>query len=97
MKFEDLDFKSIDHFGFNHNYGVQAWVTVGHYKVSIVRSKMSYGGTRGLYEMGFFDPETNDMVEVPGISEPGDTVVGFLTETMVEEVLESLKLMQLPQ
>ena len=89
MKFEDLNFKSTNHVGVP---GVQAWVTVGNYKVSIVRSSMSYGGTRGLYEVGFFDPKTNNMVEVPGISEPGDTVVGFLTETQVEEVLESLRL-----
>lgn len=88
MKFEDLDFKSTNHVGVS---GVQAWVTVGHYKVSIVRSSMSYGGTRGLYEMGFFDPKTNDMVEVPGITN-NDTVVGFLTETRVEELLESLRL-----
>jgi len=88
MKFEDLDFKSTNHVGVS---GVQAWVTVGQHKVSIVRSSMSYGGDRGLYEMGFFDPETNDMVEVPGITN-NDTVVGFLTETQVEEVLENLRL-----
>jgi hypothetical protein len=88
MKFEDLDFKSTNHVGV---YGVQAWVMVGSYKVSIVRSSMSYGGTRGLYEMGFFDPDTDDMVEVPGITN-NDTVVGFLTETRVEELLENLRL-----
>ena len=88
MKFEDLNFKSTNHVGVP---GVQAWVTVGQYKVSVVKSSMSYGGDRGLYEMGFFDPETNDMVEVPGITN-NDTVVGFLTETRVEEILENLRL-----
>ena len=42
----------------------------------------------GLYEIAvFLDKE---MTELPGITEPGDTVKGFLTEDDVNEILSSM-------
>ncbi len=69
--------------------GVQALVKFGpHYELSIVKNNTSYGGGMGLYEIAvFLDKE---MTELPGITEPGDTVKGFLTEDDVNEILSSM-------
>ena len=69
--------------------GVQALVKFGpHYELSIVKNNTSYGGDMGLYEIAvFLDKE---MTELPGITEPGDTVKGFLTEDDVNEILSSM-------
>ena len=86
MKFEDLDFKAVKAFPF----GIQAMTVVGKYKISVVQNSASYGNQRGLYEMGFIDRDTGDMVEAPGITN-GDTVVGFLTEDRVTQILKYLE------
>ena len=65
--------------------GVQARVDFGKYELSIVKNEISYGNRQGKYEIAVF--EGNDQVELPGITEPGDTVKGFLTEKDVDGIM----------
>ena len=68
--------------------GVSATVTYGDYELSVVKHSSSYGGKKGLYEIGVF--KGDDMVELPGITEEGDTVKGFLTEDMVTGIMKKM-------
>ena len=70
--------------------GIQALVDFGKYELSIICNERSYGGQRGgtLYEIGVF--KGNGMVELPGITEPGDTVKGFLTPSDVDAILTKM-------
>tara|TARA_B110000285_G_scaffold174967_1_gene196213 strand:- start:15 stop:299 length:285 start_codon:yes stop_codon:yes gene_type:complete len=65
--------------------GVQAIVDFGKYELSIIQNEMSYGGTQGLYEIAVSDGD--DQVELPGITETGDTVKGWLTSDDVDAIL----------
>ena len=56
------------------------------YSTSVIKNNMSYGGKQGLYEIGVFYEEV--LVEVPGITEKGDSVRGWLE---FEEVIDLLK------
>ena len=69
--------------------GVQAIVKFGpHYELSIIKSDFSYGGSQGLYEIAvFLDKE---MIELPGVTQPGDTVKGYLSEDNVNDIIESM-------
>ena len=84
MKFQDIKFKSTD-----HNNGIQALLDFGKYQMSIVQHDYSYGGSKGLYEIGMFEGET--MVEVPGVTEEGDTVKGFMSEDDIEEAIKKME------
>ena len=79
-KFEDLKFEQ--HF----TDGVQAWVEMDNgYEVSIIKNELSYGGSKGLYEIGVYHG--------PGMVVPkgwDDSVKGWLTPEGVEEELFSL-------
>ena len=80
-KFDDLQFvKFLD--------GVSATVTYGEYELSVVKHGSSYGGKKGLYEIGVF--KGNEMVEMPGITEEGDTVKGFLSEEEVTGIMKKM-------
>lgn len=88
MTFKDLEFKNID-----IPNGIQALVDFGKYHLSIVKHDFSYGGKAGLYEIGTFaavDGEPLEMVELPGITEDGDTVKGYLTEADVDAIMLKL-------
>ena len=81
--FSDLKFKSF-------RGGISSRVAYGDYELSIVRHGMSYGNQEGLYEIGIFKNEggdANNMVEIAGVTEKGDTVKGFLTEEDVTEIM----------
>ena len=84
MKFQDIKFKSTD-----HNNGIQALLDFGKYQMSIVQHDYSYGGSKGLYEIGMFEGKT--MVEVPGVTEEGDTVKGFMSEDVIEEAIKMME------
>tara|TARA_X000000368_G_C22693808_1_gene563746 strand:- start:6 stop:266 length:261 start_codon:yes stop_codon:yes gene_type:complete len=84
MKFQDIKFKSTD-----HNNGIQALLDFGKYQMSIVQHDYSYGGSKGLYEIGMFEGKT--MVEVPGVTEEGDTVKGFMSEDDIEEAIKKME------
>ena len=73
--------------------GVQAILDFGKYHLSIVQSEFSYGGTQGRYEIGAFaasDGVASDMVELPGITNSGDTVKGWLTESDVDAIISKM-------
>ena len=85
MKFKDIKFKSTD-----LPQGVQAMIHFGVYDLSIVKSDFSYGGKSGLYEIAVFDGDIQ--TELPGITEQGDTVKGFLSESDVEGIIKKMHL-----
>jgi hypothetical protein len=70
--------------------GVQAMIDFGLYQLSIIQNEMSYGGKDGLYEIGVWSE--NDMVELPGITNEGDTVKGYLTSNDVDAILKKVYL-----
>ena len=83
--FEDLKFVNTD-----VPNGIQAVVNFGEYDLSIIKNETSYGGKKGLYEIGVFKGQ--DMVEMPGITEEGDTVKGFLDESDVSGIIKKMHL-----
>lgn len=68
--------------------GVQVLLDFGKYQLSIVRNEVSYGNRSGLYEIAVFDDV--DQVELPGVTEPGDTVKGFLSENDIDTILKKM-------
>ena len=68
--------------------GVQTILEFGKYQLSIVCNELSYGNKQGLYEIAVF--EDMDQVELPGITNPGDTVKGWLTESAVDGIIKKL-------
>jgi len=71
--------------------GVQAILKFGDaYELSIIRSDFSYGGSKGLYEIGVF--KDGVMIEMPGITQEGDSVKGFLTEEDVNSIIKKMNL-----
>ena len=83
MKFEDIKFVSLYD-------GKSAVIPFGKYELSIVSHEFSYGGKDGLYEIAVFKADSNDQVELPGITEAGDTVKGFLTEAGVMGIIKKM-------
>ena len=81
MKFEDIKFVSLYD-------GKSAVIPFGKYELSIVSHEYSYGGKDGLYEIAVF--KDVDQVELPGITEAGDTVKGFLTEAGVMAIIKKM-------
>lgn len=87
-KFDDLQFvEFLD--------GVSATVTYGEYELSVVKHSGSYGGKQGKYEIGVF--KGNEMVEMPGITQEGDTVKGWLTEEDVSGIMAKMMAVGGPQ
>ena len=86
--FDDLQFvKFLD--------GVSATATYGEYELSVVKHSGSYGSSNGLYEIAVF--KGDDMVEMPGITEEGDTVKGWLSEDMVTGIMKKMMAVGGPQ
>ena len=56
--------------------------------LSVVQHDGSYGGTQGLFEI--MVSVAGQGVELPGITEPGDTVKGFLTLEEVSSICKKL-------
>ena len=80
MKLANLDMKQTI-----SPLGVQAKVKFSGFMLSIIQNEISYGGSKGLYESAVFSE--GKQVELPGITTPGDTVKGFLTESDVDAIL----------
>lgn len=85
MKFKEIKFNKTD-----IPNGIQAMIDFGDYNLSIVKSDFSYGGQSGLYEIAVF--AGNEQKELPGITEEGDTVKGFLSESEVEGIIKKMHL-----
>jgi ATP sulfurylase len=71
--------------------GVQALVKFKDYELSIVKNDVSYGGKNGLYEI--MVTKNDNQIELPGITEQGDSVKGFLNESEVEGIIKKMHLM----
>mgnify|MGYP001052334227 FL=1 len=84
MTFKDLKFRT------HAENDVQAWTEVNGYEVSIIRNAFSYGGDKGLYEIGVYKGGTNKMCDPLGW---GDDVKGWLTPEDVEKELERIKVL----
>ena len=79
--FNDLQFvKFLD--------GVSARVVYGDYELSVVKHSGSYGGKNGMYEIAVF--KGHEMLEMPGITQDGDTVKGFLSEEEVTGIMKKM-------
>ena len=73
--------------------GVQVVLQFGDkYDLSIVQNEMSYGNKQGLYEIAVIDKTSCEQVNLPGITEEGDTVKGFLTESDVNVIIKKMHL-----
>ena len=71
--------------------GIQALLKFGSdYVLSIVKNSSSYGSSQGLYEIAVY--KGNEQTEMPGITEEGDTVKGWLDETEVMGVIKKMHL-----
>lgn len=70
--------------------GIQALIKFADYELSIVKNDASYGNAQGLYEIAVF--KGNGQVELPGITEEGDTVKGFLNEGDVMGIIKKMHL-----
>jgi len=69
--------------------GVQVVLRFGdNYDLSIVQNEVSYGNKQGLYEIAVF--EDVNQVELPGITNEGDTVKGWLTEKDVDTIIKKM-------
>ena len=79
--FSDLQFvKFLD--------GVSARVVYGDYELSVVKHSGSYGGRNGMYEIAVF--KGHEMLEMPGITQVGDTVKGWLSEQDVTGIMKKM-------
>lgn len=86
MKFKDIKFKET-----NLPKGVQALMKFGDkYELSIIKNRSSYGNGMGLYEIAVF--HNGDLHEMPGITEEGDSVKGFLSEENVVGIIKKMHL-----
>jgi hypothetical protein len=85
MKFEDIQFEK-------RNVGIQQYELrqgfvdlVNGYQLSVIQSPFSYGGDKGLWEIGLM--LGNSLVEV---EEWCDQVKGYLTKSEVEKEIQWL-------
>ena len=60
-----------------YHKGIQLVLDFKKYELSVVQHDGSYGGTQGLFEIMVSDASGG--IELPGVTEPGDTVKGWLT------------------
>jgi len=71
-----------------YHKGIQLVLDFKKYELSVVKHDGSYGGTQGLFEIMVSDASGG--VELPGITEPGDTVKGWLTLEDVSIICKKL-------
>ena len=68
--------------------GVQAVIQFGNYELSVIKNEVSYGNKQGLFEIAVFkDGEQKEML---GITNEGDTVKGWLTESDVDAIITKM-------
>lgn len=71
--------------------GVQAILEFDTYELSIVKNESSYGNKQGLYEIAVF--KDGEQYELPGVTNEGDTVKGWLTESDVDAIIKKMYLL----
>jgi hypothetical protein len=83
MKFSDFEKMKT-----NTPVGEQIILDFGIWELSIVRNESSYGHQQNLWEIGVFKDGT--MTEVPGITEQGDSIKGWLTEDDIDVIIKKM-------
>lgn len=84
MKFQDINF-------IDCGDGVQALVFFDNgYGASIIKTKGSYGGKAGLYEIAVISGDTQDW-DINYDTEVTSDVLGYLNESEVEDTLAKIK------
>jgi len=68
--------------------GVQAVIQFGNYELSVIKNEVSYGNKQGLFEIAVF--KDGEQKELPGITNSGDTVKGWLTESDVDAIISKM-------
>lgn len=82
--FNDLEFHELGNDGFS----IRARLEFDNgYGASIIKTKFSYGGPAGLYELAVLD-STGDVVYDTPVT---DDVLGYLTEDDVTEALKQIQ------
>ena len=71
--------------------GQQAVLSFGEYELSIISGDGAYANKNAPYEIAVF--KGNGQVEMPGITEDGDTVKGFLTKDNVDVIIKKMYLL----
>ena len=71
-----------------YHKGIQLVLDFEKYELSVVQHEGSYGGPQGLFEI--MVSVAGRGVELPGITEPGDTVKGFLTLEDVSAICKKM-------
>jgi len=68
--------------------GVQAILDFSKYELSIIQNEASYGNKQDLYEIAVFKGDSQ--IELPGVTAPGDTIKGYLTESDVDAIISKM-------
>lgn len=71
--------------------GRQIVLDFGRYHLSIIDD--GYGREKGLYEIAVFSAEkgvAGSQIEVKGVTDEGDTVKGYLTESDVDNIITKM-------
>ena len=68
--------------------GVQAVLAFDNYELSIINNEASYGNKQGLFEIAVF--KDGEQKERPGITNEGDTVKGWWTESDVDAIISKM-------
>ena len=86
--FQDLEFKELG----TEGYGIRAFIKFDNgYGVSVIRTKHSYGGAAGLYELAVLDQEGELCYNTPITSD----ILGWLKEDDVTEALQRIKALKM--
>ena len=72
-----------------YHKGIQLVLDYKKYELSIIQHEASYGGPQGFFEIMISDSSGHG-VELPGITNPGDTVKGWLTLEDVSAICKKL-------
>ena len=68
--------------------GLKANFEFDEYILSVVKNQISYGNQDGLFEISIF--KNDNQIKLPGVTDPGDTVKGWLTEDDVNSIIKKL-------
>ena len=72
-----------------YHKGIQLVLDYKRHELSIVQHDGSYGGPQGLFEIMVSDSNGHG-IELPGITEQGDTVKGWLTLEEVSNICKKM-------
>jgi len=73
-----------------------ALIDFGTFILSIIQNDRDYGISKGMFEVGCFskDPHTgyaSKMISIPGVTDDGDTIKGWLTFDYVDQLIRQLE------